>query len=328
MTKIKTKIWPQPKVVVIGGGTGVSNLLYGLKRQTEDITAIITVADDGGSTGKLRNEYGIIAPGDIRACLIALSNTQPIMEDLLKYRFDRGDLEGHSFGNLFITAMHEITGSFEKSIKELSNVLSITGKVLPVTLADVTLVARMADGTIVKGESKIPEEAMKRKTRIEEIWVEPELTYPLPDVLDEISQADLIVLGPGSLYTSIIPNLLVDGIVEEIIRSKARVVYVCNIMTQEGETEFYSVADHVKAIIDHSDNIIDAVVINDRKIDKEYLRNYEEENQRQVALLDRDLAYLKKNNIEIIKEDLIFIDEHNLIRHDCEKLSEKLISIL
>lgn len=163
MTKIKTKIWPQPKIVVIGGGTGVSNLLYGLKKQTEDITAIITVADDGGSTGKLRNEYGIIAPGDIRACLIALSNTQPIMEDLLKYRFDRGQLEGHSFGNLFITAMHEITGSFEKSIKELSNVLSITGKVLPVTLADVNLVARLSDGFIVKGESKIPEEAFKRR---------------------------------------------------------------------------------------------------------------------------------------------------------------------
>ncbi|HMM70118.1 MAG TPA: YvcK family protein, partial [Gudongella oleilytica] len=208
MDKILNRSKTQPKVVVLGGGTGLSVLLRGLKEKTENITAIVTVADDGGGSGRLREDLGMLPPGDIRSCLLALANTEPNMAKLLGYRFSEGELKGQSFGNLFIAAMNEIHGSFEKAIKETSNVLSITGKVLPVTLANARLIAQLEDGTIVEGESMIPEIAKARGTSIARMTMTPERSYPLVEAVKTIKETDLLILGPGSLYTSVIPKLL------------------------------------------------------------------------------------------------------------------------
>jgi len=238
-----------PKVVIIGGGTGLSILLRGLKEYTSNITAIVTVADDGGGSGVLREDLGMLPPGDIRACILALANTEPTMEKLLQYRFDEGILKGQNFGNLFIAAMNEIYGSFEMAIKETSNVLAVTGKVLPMTLEDVTLYAELENGHTIKGESEIPLKNKELSSKINRIYMEPKASYPLVEAVDAIKDADLIVLGPGSLYTSVIPNLLVNNIVDTIYEAKGPKVYITNVMTQPGETDGYTVLDHVEGEI-------------------------------------------------------------------------------
>ena len=234
----------ETKVVVIGGGTGLSTMLRGLKQYTSHITAIVTVGDDGGGSGKLREDLGMLPPGDIRNCILALADTEPLMEDLLQYRFTEGSLKGQCFGNLFLAAMAGISENFEDAVQKMSSVLAVKGKVLPVTLDDMKLVAELENGEIIEGESKIPSEVIVRKTRIKKLAIKPIDAKPLEEAIKAINNADVIIMGPGSLYTSIIPNLLVKGIPEAICKSPAKKVYISNVMTQPGETDGFKVSNH------------------------------------------------------------------------------------
>ena len=240
-----------PKITAIGGGTGLSTMLRGLKKYTKNLTAVVTVADDGGGSGVLRRDIGMPPPGDIRHCMESLANVEPIMERLLTYRFQEGSLAGQSFGNLILAALNGVTGSFEEAVAQMSQVLAITGRILPVTSADVQLEAVFENGARVVGESKISSFKKEQDCRIAHVALLPERPAALPAALQAIREADLILMGPGSLYTSVIPNLLVEGVVEAICRSEALKIYVCNIMTQEGETEGYTAADHVDALLSH-----------------------------------------------------------------------------
>jgi uncharacterized cofD-like protein len=255
-----------PRIVTIGGGHGLAILLRGLKTYTRNLTAIVTVADDGGSSGRLRETHGILPPGDIRNCLAALSNDEEMLTQLFHYRFSgAGELDGHSFGNLFITALAEITGSFEEAIAESGRVLSVSGRVLPSTLHNVKLVADMQLPNVqaqirVQGESRIPQMA----GQVRRLWLEPNDAPAFPPALKAILSADMIVVGPGSLYTSLLPNLLVEDLLGAIKASRALKVYVCNIATQSGETDLYSCYDHARALEEHvGDNLFDVVLCND-----------------------------------------------------------------
>ena len=309
-----------PKIVAIGGGTGLSTILRGIKKLTNNVTAIVTVGDDGGSSGRLREEMGILPPGDIRNCIAALADDDDIVTKLFQYRFKAGEgLEGHSFGNLFITALSAICGGdMISAIKESSRVLLIRGLVLPSTTDDMRLVARMEDGSIVKGESHISEAGKK----IIELSSEPEVCLPAEDVLEAIKEADLIILGPGSLYTSIIPNLLVKDLAVEIEKSRAKKIYICNIMTQPGETDNYSVSDHIKAIFAHSrgvsDNLFDAVMVNNF-IPRNLSQRYEEADSLPVEL---DTGEVKKMGIEIVSAKLVHDDKNGLVRHSPARLAK------
>ncbi len=316
-----------PKVVTIGGGTGLSILLRGIKKYTSNITAIVTVADDGGSSGVLREDLGMLAPGDIRSCLLALANTEPTMEKLLQYRFDNGRLKDQSFGNLFLAAMVGIYGSFEGAVREASNVLAITGKVYPMTLEDVQLYARLENGDIVQGESRIPEEVIKSGNKIKEIYMNPKISNPLEETIVAISDADLIVLGPGSLYTSVIPNLLVNNIVDKIYNAKAPKVYISNVMTQPGETDGFGVLDHVQAILNHSrDDLLDYVIANIEEVPQETLNNYITDGSTPVILSDQDREKLTNMGIALIEDKLIDV-KSNYIRHDNDHVSKLLMRI-
>lgn len=310
-----------PHIVAIGGGTGLSTMLRGLKEYSSNITAIVTVADDGGSSGRIRKELGILPPGDIRNTLIALADTEPLMEKLFQYRFSWGDdLTGHSFGNLFIAAMTDITGDFEKSIKEFSKVLAVRGKVIPSTLETVRLRARYTDGTEVVGESNIP---LPNK-RIDRIYMEPEGAQALPEALEAIAHADIIVLGPGSLFTSIIPNLLVEPIVEALANSSALRLYICNVMTQPGETDGMSASDHVKALLKHADGerILDYVLVNRARISPVQAEKYRREGAYPVRA---DTAKLERMGLEVISAD--FLDKMDLVRHDSDRLAKEIIRL-
>lgn len=317
----------EPKVVVIGGGTGLSILLRGLKKFTHNITAIVTVADDGGGSGVLREDLGMLAPGDIRSCLLALANTEPTMEKLLRYRFTTGILKGQNFGNLFLAAMNEIYGSFEMAVKETSNVLAVTGKVIPMTLEKAVLFAELEDGMIVEGESRIPHVVNETGSIIKRMFIEPKISNPLDEAVDAIREADLIVLGPGSLYTSIIPNLLVNTIVEDIYNSPAPKVYICNVMTQPGETTDFSLSDHVKAILKHSrEDLLDYVIGNTEKLSPETLNKYITDGSAQVIANKEDFEFLSKKNIKLVSENLIDVRK-TYIRHNNMELSKVLIDI-
>ncbi|HEY8798895.1 MAG TPA: gluconeogenesis factor YvcK family protein [Candidatus Dormibacteraeota bacterium] len=247
-----------PRIVAIGGGTGLSSLLRGLKAYTSNLSAIVTVADDGGSSGRLRDEYRILPPGDFRQCLIALADAEPLMKQLFDHRFKEGSLDGHSFGNLFIMAMADVTGNFEKALRESGKVLAVKGTIIPSTLQDVTLVASI-NGHTVEGESKIP----KQNAPISQVFLKPDGALLNPEALQAIMNAELVVIGPGSLYTSILPNLLVEGMVEAIKASPALKVYICNLASQEGETEGYDVDDYLRVLHEHiGANIFDFVLVN------------------------------------------------------------------
>lgn len=305
-----------PKIVAIGGGTGLSMLLKGIKKITNNITAVVTVGDDGGSSGRLREEMGVLPPGDIRNCIAALADDEDLVTKLFQYRFKTGEgLEGHSFGNLFLSALCSITGDMVSAVKESSNVLSIRGRVLPSTLDDMKLVAELEDGRIIKGESNIPE----AKGKIKRLFTNPESCRPLEDVIIAIKEADLIILGPGSLYTSVIPNLLIKEISKEIAKSSAKKIYVCNIMTQPGETDDYSVSNHVNAIIDHanSTNIMDAVLINDN-LPKNLALKYKAANSYPVKL---DSENLKKAGVKIVSKRLIEENKDGLVRHSSNRVA-------
>ena len=313
-----------PKIVVIGGGTGLSTMLRGLKLHSPNITAIVTVADDGGGSGVLRQDLGILPPGDIRNCILALADTEPIMEKLLQYRFPDGMLKGQSFGNLFLAAMDGISTSFEEAVRRMSDVLAVTGRVLPVTLQDVQLCAELEDGFIICGESRIGNHNDFHKGKIKRVYMEPAAIEPLKEAIDAINEADIIVLGPGSLYTSIIPNLIVDGISEAIKASRAAKIYVCNVMTQPGETEGYTVADHIKAIEKHScKDIIDYCIINRADIPENLRKKYIEDGANTVSF---DVDEIEKLSIKIIEGDFVTIS-NNYIRHDTTKLAQAIMDV-
>ena len=304
------------KVVAIGGGTGLSMLLRGIKRYTSNITAIVTVGDDGGSSGRLRNEMGILPPGDIRNCIAALGDDEDLITELFQYRFKTGEgLEGHSFGNLFLTALCAITGNMVKAIKESASVLNIRGVVLPATLDDMKLGAEFEDGRVVHGESSIPE----AHGQIKQLFTEPENCEALPEAIAAIGDADLIILGPGSLYTSVIPNLLVNGIVDAIVKTKAKKIYVCNIMTQPGETTDYTVASHVNALLKHAKGkkIIDAVLVNNRLPDN-ISEGYAQSGSIPVRL---DMENIAPIGVEIVSQKLIQENKEGLVRHSSNRVA-------
>jgi len=314
-----------PKIVVIGGGTGLSTMLRGLKYYTSNITAVVTVADDGGGSGDLREDLGILPPGDIRNCILALADTEPLMEELLQYRFKDGKLKNQSFGNLFLAAMDGISTNFEEAVRKMSSVLAVTGKVMPVTLENIVLKAELQNGLIIEGESNIPVEVLKNNSPIKRVFIEPERARALREAVDAILEADAVILGPGSLYTSVIPNLLIRDITNALDRTKALKIYVSNIMTQKGETDNYGVEDHIKAIFKHSKNqLIDYVMVNVGKIDKELEDKYSEETSRLVSINEEKVKAL---NVDIIESDFIKIKD-GYIRHNPEKLAAILIETI
>ncbi|NLO89218.1 MAG: YvcK family protein [Clostridia bacterium] len=303
-----------PKIIAIGGGTGLSVLLRGLKEHTSNITAVVTVTDDGGSSGRLRGDFDILPPGDIRNCLVALADTESSMRRLFDYRFDKGKgLKGHSLGNLLITAMSEMEGDFYSAVQEIAKVLAVRGRVVPSTLSKVTLGAVMEKGGIIKGQTNI----VSQREKIDHVFLIPKECSALEETVDAILNADAVILGPGSLYTSVIPNLLVKGIPEALIKTKAVVFYVCNIMTQPGETDGYDAADHLEAILEHvGANIVDYVVLNNQGVPNDLLKKYLEDSSVPVAPA-RDK--LEKMGVEIIEEALV--DNCHYVRHDPHKLA-------
>jgi len=310
-----------PRIVVIGGGTGLSMLLHGLKEFTSNITAIVTVADDGGSSGRLRQDFDVLPPGDIRNCLVALADAEPLMGKLFQFRFEEGnELKGHNFGNLFITAMSKVTGNFDIAIKESSKVLAIRGSVVPSTLDKVTLVAQHPDGSESVGESNIP----KALKPIKRLLLRPGGSKPTQEAVEAIKRADAIVLGPGSLYTSILPNLLIERLYREAAASKAIKIYVCNVMTQKGETDGYKASDHLKAIIEHSaPGIVDYCVINTAKIHDAILDRYRAEGAEQVMA---DTDNLKKLKCRVIEAHMVKVKDY--VRHDSEKLAKIIVDLV
>lgn len=312
------------KVVVIGGGTGVSNMLRGIKLFNQDITAIVTMADDGGGSGFLRREMGILPPGDLRNCLVALANSSGAMENLLQFRFQEGVLKGQNFGNLLIAALTEIYQDFETAIEETAKVLNISGKVYPVTLDNVHLEGEFENGDKCIGESKIPVIAERENLRIKKLRTFPEKAVIFPKAKAAIEQADIVILGPGSLYTSLISNLVVEGVAEALLKTKAKKYYVSNIMTEPGETGGYSIRDHVKAIRDHGGDIVDKVLINVNNPKVEVLERYESENYSYIEYTEEDRKYLEDLGIEVICGNFIN-DENNQIRHSAIRVFEKIL---
>ena len=304
------------KVVTIGGGTGLSVLLRGLKKYPLEITAIVTVADDGGSSGKIRSDMNIPSPGDIRNVIAALSDVEPYLEKMFQYRFDSGEVKGHPVGNLMIAAMTDIHGDFSTAVKVMSRILNVRGTVLPTTNDIATLNAVLSTGEIIRGESSITEAGGV----IDHVYITPSRVKPNEDVLKAIEQADYIIMGPGSLYTSIIPNLVISKVSEKIRESNAKKIYVCNVMTQHGETDNYSVSDHIVAINKHvEENIFDLVIANSREFDDSILSKYHKEKQEPVKI---DQEKIKELGIKLIKNNDVGIVDNNTIRHNADKVSE------
>ncbi len=306
------------KIVAIGGGTGLSTLLRGLKRSTSNLTAVVTVTDDGGSSGRLQKELGILPPGDIRNCLVALADDEALVTELFRYRFAEGEgLSGHSFGNLFLAAMTGITGNFDQAIKESSRVLKIKGRVLPATLETVRLRAELADGTLIRGETNIS----ASHEPIARLSLEPSGARPLREVLDAIRDADAVVLGPGSLYTSVLPNVLVDGIARAIADSSALKMYVCNVMTQPGETDEFTASAHVRALLEQTgERVFDYVIVNEQP-PRRLLEAYAEEGQVPVHA---DRAELETLGVRVIGASVI--SETQTVRHDSSRLAEVVLA--
>lgn len=296
-------------------------MLRGLKNKPLDITAIVTVADDGGSSGILRSELGMPPPGDIRNVLTSMADVEPLLALMLQYRFPEGTgLAGHSLGNLILAAMKDITGDFVTGIREMSRVFAVRGSVLPVSSQVITLNAEMEDGTIVVGESKIP----LNGGRIERLFIEPANVKPLPEAIQAIREADAILCGPGSLYTSILPNLLVKGVADEIIKSNAVKMFICNVMTQPGETDNYSVSDHLAAIHQHVGNqLFDYIIVNDGEIPPQVQDRYAEKGAKAVHL---DLEEVKKRGYQVIADTLVLFRTY--LRHDADKLSDHIYQIV
>lgn len=305
----------RPKIVVIGGGTGLSEMLRGLKEKPLDITAIVTVADDGGSSGILRQELRIPPPGDVRNVLIALADVEPLLSELLQYRFSNGaGLAGHSLGNLILAAMTDISGDFVTGIREMSRVFAVRGRVLPASAQAIVLMAETDSRSIVIGESNIPKPGRK----IKRVFLEPVNAEPLPEALEAIREADAVLIGPGSLYTSILPNLLVSKMASTIRDTHALKLYVCNVMTQPGETDGYSVSDHVRAIEDHVGyRLFDYIIVNNGDIPQEVLDKYAVGGATPVRLDEEEMT---RQGFHVIADRLIRYRTY--LRHDTARLSE------
>ncbi|GIP17828.1 gluconeogenesis factor [Paenibacillus montaniterrae] len=318
---IVQKVVRRPKIVVIGGGTGLSVMLRGLKEKPLDITAIVTVADDGGSSGILRNELQIPPPGDIRNVLSAMADAEPLLAEVLQYRFKSGSgLAGHTLGNLMLAAITDISGDFVTGIKELSHVLAVRGKVLPAANRAIVLKAEMRDGTIITGESMIP----KANGAIKRVFLEPQDVEALPEAVEAIEQADAILIGPGSLYTSIMPNLIVPKLAQAIVESTAVKLFVCNVMTQPGETDNYSVSDHLDAIYDHiGHHLFDYVIVNNGEIPPHVESKYAEIGAKAVQL---DIDEVTKRGYQVIADQLVLF--RTFLRHDAERLSHHIYKLV
>jgi len=316
------------KVVAIGGGTGLSSLLRGIKHLVpntiSDLSAVVTVADNGGSSGRLREEMQIPAPGDIRNCIVALAEDEDILAKVFQYRFEEGEgLKGHSFGNLFLSVLTKITKNFLDAVEITSDILKIKGKIIPSTDELVDVVAEFTDGVVIKGETQITEYGKKLKGKIKKIWLEPSNVKAPPEAVEKILGADFIILGPGSLYTSIIPNLLVKEIREALLNTKAYKIYICNVMTQYGETDRFSASDHIKALHKTVGKpFIDAAVINTTAPPDELIRKYMKENAEPVTA---DIGNISRIGITVFGEDLL--DTGNHIRHNPQKLAKTLVDI-
>lgn len=308
------------KIVAIGGGTGLASLLRGLKAYTSNLVAVVTVSDDGGSSGRLSKELGVLPPGDVRNCLVALADDESLLGSLFRHRFVEGGLEGHSFGNLFLAAMTEVAGDFELAVELSSQILATRGRVLPATLTTTVLCARYIDGSVVQGESQIP---LKRQA-IERVYLEPANCVPPAQVLTEIADADAIVLGPGSLYTSVLPNLLVQGMVDAVLRSHAPKIYACNVMTQPGETDSFSAGDHLDVLLRHAgEPLIDYALVNLAFPASRLTAKYKAEGADPVLA---DLRRIEKMGIEPIGANLI--SETELVRHDSDRLARAIIDLI
>jgi len=303
-----------PKIVAIGGGTGLSTMLSGIKHLSRNLTAIVTVADDGGSSGRLRRDFDILPPGDLRNCIAALADESDLMRKLFQYRFEKGEgVAGHSFGNLFITAMREITGSFDAAIKESSKILAIRGRVLPASLESLHIKAEFYDGSFVEGEAAIPEKHMP----IKRVMLVPDHATANPEAVQAIKDADLIIVGPGSVYTSLLPNLLIDGIRAALEESNAFKVYICNIMTQHGETDGFTAAKHIKVLVEHSSaKVFSHCVVNHAACDTATLLKYAKEHSFPVI---PDKERIEQMGVSVVVGDLICEDKY--IRHDPTKLA-------
>lgn len=313
-----------PKIVVIGGGTGTYTALLGLKKYTSNLTAVVSMADSGGSTGRLRDEFGILPPGDVRRALLALSSgdEQLTLRQLFEHRFNKGSgLSGHSFGNLLLTALTDITGSEEKAIEEAGKILNIKGRVLPVTLENAQLCARLEDGTVIKGETNIDIRKIKPELKILDVFLDvPAKIYP--QARSAIEEADLAVIGPGDLYTSVIVNLLVEGVSDAVRKTRGKVVYVCNIMNKHGETDGFRASDFVREVDKYlgDKDVVDAVVANESKYPASLLRKYKEEKAFPVEV---DLTEVKKVVQDVVVRDLTM--KGTLLRHDPAKLAKAII---
>ena len=322
----------QLRIAAIGGGTGLPRALEGMKIYSDNLTAIVTVTDSGRSSGIIREQYGILPPGDVRNCLISLSETEEQGEDLyqlFQYRFDKGTLNGMSLGNLLMAALTDITGSFEKAIKKASKILTIKGKVLPSTLTCTHICAELKDGTIVEEEFNV---RAPRKSPIKRLFLKSNNVECPPDAIIEINQADIVVLGPGSLYTSIISNLLVGGIKEALKSTKAVKIYICNIVTQPGQTDNYVASDHVKAIVKYlGEGVLDYVLVNNSFPKEEIIEKYKKEGS-EIAEIDEDLEKINvnieaANLIENIEQKRILWEKQDSIRHDPDKLADSICSV-
>ncbi len=312
------------KVVAIGGGTGLSTMLRGLKLYTKNLTAIVTVADDGGGSGVLRQEMGMPPPGDIRHCMEALANVEPLMGQLLQYRFKEGGLAGQSFGNLILAALNGILPSFDQAVEGMSQVLAITGRILPVTTENILLEAEFENGSTVLGESRICQFKKGQNCRIRRVRLQPEFPEALPAAIKAIDEAEMIVFAPGSLYTSIIPNLLVDGIPEAIRRSNALKIYACNIMTEPGETEGYTVSDHIRALFGHSyHGLFNLCLTNNAAIPQAILQRYHQEGAGAI-FCDKDAC--RELGVEIVAKPVAAV-ENNFIRHNPGHLARELMAL-
>lgn len=313
------------RIVSIGGGTGLSTLLQGLKRfavepRRADLTAVVTVTDDGGSSGRLRRDFDVLPPGDIRNCMVALSEDEALLSRLFQYRFGSGHgLKGHSFGNLFLTALTHLTGDFSQAVRTSSEILAIRGQIYPATSQNVTLTAELVSGAVVRGETRIS----RSRSRIRRIHLNPEVCEPLPETLEAIQSADLITFGPGSLFTSIVPNLLVQGVPEALRRSQAIKACFINIMSQPGETIDFSASDHIAAITEHAGmKLIDVAVVNTAPISEPMLKKYEEQRARPVV---NDVERIRDGGIEVVGANLL--SETDKVRHDPDAAAEIAMSL-
>lgn len=312
-----------PRIVTIGGGTGLSTLLSGLKGYTRNITAVVAVTDEGGSSGRIRQEWGMLPPGDIRNCIVALAENDSSLNSLLNFRFDRGELKGHNLGNLILLATTEMMGDFQRAVEELNKLLAIRGQVLPVTTETVTLKGETDDGILLSGELAISDNGSK----LARLWIEPSNAKPLDAVIKSIDEADLIVLGPGSLFTSVMPNLLLRDIAMQLKNREVPIVYVANLVTQPKETEGMNIVSHVDWITGVIGSVPDYVLANQAPIPEEFLKRYSTKGAKPLYLSEKEEKYLKSLGTTVIYGDFISIKNGTYLRHNSQSLSDKIVQV-